>query len=406
MNMKKFVAESMREALSEVKKELGENAVILKTRKLPGTGFPFSGTSIEVTAAIDDESVAKSAFNPITVGKPGVYGRPRPSCIIDSSEQVEIRPWTPPVISRSGRSAVSDKDDARYAEIREDIRNLSAMVKSVITSVREKSPKSADSGEFTGGWAVLYKRLVDSEVKPAIAGSLIKNLQASGIISEALAESKMADLLSGNFTVAGPIKCKANGPVVAVFVGPTGSGKTTTIAKLAAHCRLSRKKKVSIITADTYRIAAIDQIRTFADIVKVGLHVVFSPEEAVAALAMCADDDLVFIDTAGRSQRNTEHMAELKDLLATIHPDEVHLVMSATTKDSDLIDTVNRYRDLGINRLLFTKLDETVHVGNVFNTVSTSGIPVSFFSQGQSVPDDIELAQPVSFVKRLWEGNP
>ena len=162
---------------------------------------------------------------------------------------------------------------------------------------------------------------------------------------------------------------------------------------------------MSIITADTYRIAAIEQIRTFADIVKVGLQVVFSSEEIPAAMRECAEDDLVFVDTAGRSQRNTEHMEELKGLIDTLHPDEVHLVLSATTKDSDLLDIVKRYKSININRLLFTKLDETVKVGSIFNLVSEVKIPVSYFTFGQSVPDDIELARPAGFVARLWEDN-
>ena len=159
------------------------------------------------------------------------------------------------------------------------------------------------------------------------------------------------------------------------------------------------------MTADTYRIAAIDQIRTFAEIVDIGLQVVFSPEEVSDALESCENDDIVFIDTAGRSQRNTEHMRDLESFLEVMHPDETHLVLSATTKDSDLNDTIKRYKDLNVNRLLFTKLDETARLGNVFNIVSNSGIHVSYLTSGQSVPDDIELAQAGRFIQRLLEGS-
>jgi flagellar biosynthesis protein FlhF len=190
-----------------------------------------------------------------------------------------------------------------------------------------------------------------------------------------------------------------------VFVGPTGSGKTTTLAKLAAHACLQRKKKVSIITADTYRIAAIEQIRVFADIIKADLHVLFSPDEIPAAIQACASSDLVFVDTAGRSPHSMEHMEELKKYIDGLQPGEVHLVLSATTKDSDLRDSVERFRAVGANRLLFTKLDETRTVGNIYNTVNASGMPVSFLTSGQSVPDDIELAQPARFAQRLWEGT-
>jgi flagellar biosynthesis protein FlhF len=192
---------------------------------------------------------------------------------------------------------------------------------------------------------------------------------------------------------------------VVAFVGPPGAGKTTTLAKLAAHCCINKGKSVSIITADTYRIAAIEQIRMFADIVKIGLQVVFSPDEIPQALEASSNSEVVFVDTAGRSQRNQEHMEDLRKFLDVLRPDEVHLVLSASTKDSDLLDTIRRYKNMSVNRLLFTKIDETVRLGNVLNVVSESGIPVSYFTMGQSVPDDIELAQAGKFVQQLWEGG-
>ena len=411
MRIKKYVAKTMREALVEIKNELGESAVILKTRKMPGGGFPFGGNDIEVTAAIDEDAVARPkpqpAFPPLKLDKPGTYARPRPSCIVDTAQPFDIRPWKPPVLGAKAKSdpapKVVEKEEHRYSELKEDLKQLTDMVQSVLKS---GATSTSNEGGFGGGWSLLYKRLIDSEVLPDTASKLIKTLESGvGAPPDGEAEAKMLELLRNQFPVSGPIKCKKRGPMVVAFAGPTGSGKTTTLAKLAAHCCLSKNKRVSLITADTYRIAAIDQIRTFADIVKVELQVVFSPEEVPAALGACVNDDLVFVDTAGRSQRDAAHMEELKIMLGAIHPDEVHLVMSATTKDSDLLETVKRYREVGANRLIFTKLDETAHVGNIFNVVAASAMPVSFFAFGQSVPDDIELAQSARFVQRLWEGS-
>jgi flagellar biosynthesis protein FlhF len=251
---------------------------------------------------------------------------------------------------------------------------------------------------------VLYKRLVHAEVKPVIAERLVGSMKSDeAALTNGKAEEKLISLLKGHFPATGPIKCNKRGPRLVTLVGPTGSGKTTTIAKLVAHCCLGKKRKVSIITADTYRIAAIDQIRAFADIVKVPLHTVFSVGELRPALAACLNDDLVFIDTAGRSRTEESHMKELENVLRIMRPDEVHCVVSATTKDSDLLATVGQYRAIGADRLLFTKLDETMHIGNIFNTTSESGMPASFFTTGQSVPEDIELAQPGRFVQRLWQ---
>lgn len=412
----------MREALLDIKKDLGESAVILKTRRMNPTAFSFGSKDIEVTAAVEDDSAMapppRSAFPEIAMaGKSdsGVYRKPRTSCVVENAELVELRAWKPPVMASAGKKAQApaeevESNDVRYKELKEDLKNLTTMV----TSVLKKGSVTTEGG-FSGGWSVLYKKLIDSEVRPDIAAGLIKSLQNGiGSSSESLtngasgdnpAEKKMLELLRGQFPVAGPIKCKNKRPAVVAFTGPTGAGKTTTIAKLVAHCCLNKNKKVSIITADTYRIAAIEQIRVFADIVKVDLQVVFSPEEVGQALAACADSDLVFVDTAGRSPHNADHMEELKRYLAELHPDEVHLVVSSTTKDSDLRDAVDRYREAGADRLIFTKLDETRTVGNIFNTVKTNFMPVSFLAFGQNVPDDIELAQPARFVTRLWKGN-
>ena len=412
MKIKKYVAKTMREALIEIRNELGESAIILKTRKFPGKGFPFSGTDIEVTAAIDDGAMPQPAFPeinvkgavPLCVPETGVYNRPRTSCIVDTAEPVAVKAWRPPVVRtvkyrEAAQPVASGKDDSEIIGLKEDIRQLADLVKTIVKNGGKKV-----EGGFNGGWGVLYRRLVDSEVKPVIAAHLIERMvDGEAALANGGAEEKMVELLKSHFPSSGPIRCKKNGPRMVAFVGPTGAGKTTTIAKLVAHCCLGKKRRVSIITADTYRIAAIEQIRAFADIVKVRLHVVFTPAEIKAALAACVHDDLVFIDTAGRSCLEAGHFAELKTMLDAMHPDEIHCVVSATTKDSDLKATVERYGSIGANRLLFTKLDETMHVGNVFNTISETRMPASFFTFGQSVPDDIELAQPARFVQRLWE---
>lgn len=415
----------MREALIDIKQDLGESAVILKTRKMNANAFSFGDKDIEVTAAVEEDSSSspKAAFPAIKIDQPGtgVYKKPRPSCIIENAELVGTqgtRAWNPPVFSSTGGrpGPVTKKNDAGYHELKEDLKNLTDLVSTILKKGSDASVGASTSAPDTmpgDGWSVLYKRLIDSEVRADIAASLITGLKSSGInapagmrtAADTGSETRMQELLRGQFPVAGPIKCRKKGPAVIAFAGPTGSGKTTTLAKLVAHCLLNKNKKVSIITADTYRIAAIEQIRVFADIVKADLHVVFSPEEVGPALTACAESDLVFVDTAGRSPHNAGHMDELKRYLTALHPDEVHLVASATTKDSDLRHTVERYREVGANRLLFTKLDETATVGNIFNTVNTCGMPVSFFTYGQSVPDDIELAQPARFVRRLWEGN-
>ena len=460
MRVKKYVAKSMREALLQIKEELGEDAVILKTSKVQKNIFGLGPDEIEVTAAIDEDAAVpkKPEFPPLHMAAAdsgiagagsnagigtdtGVYGRSRQP--VKPEPAMPVRPYVPPrqspyalpqdkntgkiggidtsadtgryqrqpfgVKAEQFQAAPIKTDQDELSVIKAGMQELQELVKTVLTGggmnmIGPGSP-SAPPTYSNSGWDAFIRRLTDSEVKPAIAKKLVDSIRGSSPVTEAELEKKLVDALSAQFPTSGPLKLKKDAPLVVAFVGPTGSGKTTTLAKLAAHCCFNKSKKISIITADTYRIAAIEQIRMFADIVSVGLQVVFSPDEIPDALAACDSSDVVFVDTAGRSQRNKEHMEELRLLVDMLRPDETHLVLSATTKDSDLADMVHNYRNIRINRLLFTKLDETARLGNIFNIVSELGIPVSYFTVGQSVPDDIELAQAGKFVKKLMEGR-
>lgn len=404
----------MREALMQIKNELGEEAIILKTRKLPRKVFPLgSQEEVEVTAAIDESVTAQPHMAPISMASTGVYRRPKSASSIidpDSFDAPVIRTWEPPRTESPQNDRMAPvprrendrREQREMMELKENVRELQGMVKGILTNSTQQSTEA-----FTGGWAVLNKKLIESEVRESVAGELLRQLDVhDGTLNDLQATKKFTAAMATALPVSGPLKLKKHGPLVVTFIGPTGSGKTTTLAKLAAHCCINKKKKVSIITADTYRIAAIEQIRMFADIIKVNIQVVFSPEEIGSVIRECSNDDIILVDTAGRSQRNHEHMDDLRLFMTALHSDEVHLVLSATTKDSDLIECINRYKPLGVNRLLFTKLDETGKVGNILNSVYTCKIPVSYLTTGQSVPDDIELAHASRFTERLFEGSP
>jgi flagellar biosynthesis protein FlhF len=393
----------MREALSQIKQDLGDDAMILKTRKIPRKMFTIgSQDEIEVTAAIEDSAVKPSApMTPLSIKDPGVYGRSmnlqKP---VTSKPSVEVPPAPLPKATGAAPAQQTPMDRLRIMEMREDIREIKDLMKSIL-----QPGDAATAGGYAGPWAVLYKRMIDADVQPAVMEELIRTMKADKSVPDADIEKKFIRVLGEQFPVAGPIQEKPGGPCIVAFVGPTGAGKTTTLAKLAAHYSLNLKSSVSLITADTYRIAAIEQIRTFADIVNIELQVVFSPEEIPDAVASCSHNRFIFVDTAGRSQRSSEHLLELEKYMIALRPDEIHLVLSASTKESDLLHVIQQYKKMGVNRLLFTKLDETLRLGNVFNTVRTSGIPVAYLTTGQNVPEDIELAQPGRFIQKLWEGS-
>ncbi len=183
-------------------------------------------------------------------------------------------------------------------------------------------------------------------------------------------------------------------PRTIALIGPTGVGKTTTIAKLAANFKLKQNKSVALITLDTYRIAAVDQLRTYAAIIGVPLHVVLSRDELVQAQQKCLDADIVLIDTAGRSQKDDQKLKELADFIDAATPHEVHLVLSSTCSQQVLLQTIERFSDIRTDRIIFTKLDEAVTCGVLLNVARKVNKKLSYITTGQEVPHHIEAGQP------------
>jgi flagellar biosynthesis protein FlhF len=189
------------------------------------------------------------------------------------------------------------------------------------------------------------------------------------------------------------------------LVGPTGGGKTTTIAKLAADFALLQHKKVALITADAYRIAAVEQLKVYAEIIGVPLQVATTPGEMAAAARRCRPYDVVLVDTAGRSQRNEAQMKELAALVQAGGGDEVHLVLPAPTNSRDAMDVVRGFGGVGIDRLIFTKLDETTAFGTIANVAMKTSLPLSYVTHGQDVPEDIAVADAGKIVELIIGGS-
>ena len=252
----------------------------------------------------------------------------------------------------------------------------------------------------------VYLELIQSEVADEIARDLIektqKQMPADQLSNINLVRKKIAEVMDRMINTAGPIARNLNTTArVVALIGPTGVGKTTTIAKLAANFKLRQNKKVGLITIDTYRIGAVDQLRMYAEILDVPLKVVLTPTELTEAVEMMKDMDVVLIDTAGRSQNDQIKLRELQTFLTAANPHEVHLVLSSTAHHSHMLSAAEKFKTLGVDRVIFTKLDEAISFGVVLSVIRKLDASLSYITTGQNVPDDIEVGNGQRLAKLL-----
>lgn len=368
MNVKTFRAKTMRQALEQIRRELGPDAAVLHSRELNGglLGRWVFGRQVEVSASA------------------GVNVPSRlPASLQEASA---IQPAHLDVDYRSQYRA-----DFRH-QVSDQLDELQAMVEKLCQRSAATPQHDLPESMFH-----VFTDMIEADVEEPIARALVDRVRANSVSQELsdplLVKSRVAQLLEDEIQVTGPIATVDGKCRVVALVGPTGVGKTTTIAKLAANLRLREKRRVGLITVDTYRVAAVEQLRTYADIIDLPMEVVATPREMRQAVARMADLDLVLMDTAGRSPRDEVKIQELKSLLGEANPDDVHLVLSATAGAKSLAATAERFAEVGTTALLLSKLDETTSFGHLISLVRQCRLPVSYLTDGQNVPDDIQVAQ-------------
>lgn len=256
----------------------------------------------------------------------------------------------------------------------------------------------------TGAYPALRTRLRTQGVSSRLIEDLIRDIPDLSEWGEAArpiqAEAIARELITGRIAVSGAIQLTPGALKTVALVGPTGVGKTTTIAKLAAQFALLERKKTALLTIDVYRIAAIEQLKTYGQIMGVPVFAAHEASEIADVLERCRDYDLLLVDTAGRSQLNGAQVMELKPFLDALQC-ETHLVLSASTKEEDLLESARRFSATRVDRLLFTKLDETSSYGSLLNVADKTGAPLSYLTMGQRVPEDIEVAHGMAIAGRI-----
>jgi flagellar biosynthesis protein FlhF len=320
-----------------------------------------------------------------------------PESLAEPAVEYAFHTPTPPYDNSVAPAGIEADYRARY---RDDFRRQVAGQLDELHAMVEKlceQAASAPAHDLPEALFHVFTNLIEAEVDESTAREWIDRLRNEGVprsLDDAsLVMGRVAEYLESEISVSGPITTDANKCHVVALVGPTGVGKTTTIAKLAANYRLREKRRVGLITVDTYRVAAVEQLRTYADIIDLPMEVVATPREMREAVARMSHLDLVLMDTAGRSPRDEVRIQELKSMLAEAEADEVHLVLSSTAGAKSLISTAERFADVGTTAALLTKIDEAHSLGHLVSLVRSMPLPVSYLTDGQNVPDDIQVAR-------------
>ncbi|WP_447977059.1 flagellar biosynthesis protein FlhF [Candidatus Nitrospira bockiana] len=398
MKIKTFQALTMQDALKAIKAELGPEAVIISTKQVSQGTSRFgllSRTMVEVTAAVDVEPARPARGR---VDQPARVQDERPS--FDQVLRASLHTKTGPAPGkRSSPAEVQAEEGRGWADVLEELKQIRECLG--VTTAETRRPV-APKGEAD------IAPLVRIGLDPATAEGLIHDAaERWGRAREQSCDEWrrcLVQAIAARVKTSGPVLSPDERRKIVILVGPTGVGKTTTIAKLAAHYRLQEHRSVALITLDTYRLAAVEQLRTYANLIGVGLDVALTRREALESMARRRDAELILIDTAGRSPRDASGLAELRELISFDAPLEVHLVVSATTRERDLLENMGRYRQLPISRLLVTKMDETGCFGGIVELIRQTGLPVSYLSRGQRVPEDLEAAQPETLADLVLTG--
>jgi flagellar biosynthesis protein FlhF len=365
----------MQQAMDVIKRELGSDAVILDSRKVKKKGLRhiFSKPDLEVMVAYEPEKTPSA----------------RKITQLQPKAPLEKRDASPSGQQKKGSVQTNFTDD-RFELLDKRIDSLDKMIANFINKF--SYVKRDITNDYCDSVEELFMKLVENQVREELAHSIAKETEAimkkqPGVSAREIMEQLIIEQLQP----PQPIVHRKFKQKIVLVMGPTGVGKTTSIVKLAANFTLKHKKKVGIINTDTYRIGAQEQLKTYADILDIPLNVVYQPEEFTDAIETLADRDIIFIDTAGKKPGDERHKIELLDIIRCTQPEDVLLCVAASTAFSSVKEIIDTYAFVAGYKLLVTKIDETKYHGSILNISWYADRPLAYFTNGQNVPDDLEL---------------
>ncbi len=416
MRIKKFEGETLQDALSKVKKDFGSEAVILHTKKYRRGGvFGVFGKEItEVTAGIDINVEPRQEKQVLTMPQPPKQQYAKPA----ETQNISVKPTYLETYRKNQAQALeimaniktpdellTVKNDTLLRELNEGRVSLGSQAR-----ISRDITSSVAGTVLKTGLARIQKQLIDNGVEESIVFRILQNINSSlsdaQIGNKQFMDNYLFDYIANMIQVSGPVTINPGITKIIALIGATGVGKTTTLAKLAAKFALLEGKRVVMVSADTYRIAAEAQLKKYGDIMGIPVEIVLTPQDFKKVINKHMDKDIILFDTAGRSPRNKKHLMELKEFLDVHSPIETHIVISAVTKYYDALSIINNFGMVPIHRILFTKLDETKNYGILLNlSVGSGGIPLSYITTGQTVPDDMETADQATITRLVLKGD-
>lgn len=364
MQIKKYVAPTLKEATQQMKNELGLEAIILGTRVIEGDKRYGMKKMYEITAGIDQPIKEKS---------------------------------------------VSKKSDEVIDNYKTELEKLSQKIfeqqnDKTATTVKNKIEKQSTE-KLENEIEIILDKLQENEVQKNILKTISKHLKDSAsFIENSNLENYLISSLASMIKTTN-FKVLKNKLTKIALVGPTGVGKTTCIAKLAVVSKIIHKLKVGLISIDTYRLGAIDQLRIFSEISDIEMAVAYQPEDMPKLLKKFKNKELVFIDTVGRNQKAKESLDSIKKFLDAAQVDETILVLNSTTSTKTLNDVAEKFKALNYNSVIFSKIDEAVTFGNILNISHNHDIPIMFLTNGQVIPDDILSVNPTFLANLVYSGK-
>ncbi|MDF2608566.1 MAG: hypothetical protein K0R92_40 [Lachnospiraceae bacterium] len=397
MIIKKYQASTETEAIMLAKEDLGKDAIVMNIKTISPRGFYklFRKPSVEITAAIDEQGSVPIEKKDVAVEKSSKKLNPN---IIYDEEPLQPSKEVQNAEKESYTSAIEKK-----------LNNLQDLLekKLVENQTEEKVEKEEDKNLVF--IQLIYNQLIRNEVDEKYVNQILGEVE-NKIKNDASLDNILASIYQKIILKLGQpqtIAVEEGKTKFIFFVGPTGVGKTTTIAKIASSLKLVNKAKVALLTSDTYRIAAVEQLRTYANILNIPMKVIYSPTEMQNIREEYKGYDIVLIDTAGRSHKVKEQRDDIEKLIHTVDREyrETYLVLSATTKYADMIKITEAYSLITDYRLIFTKLDETSSIGNILNIKMFTNAELSYTTWGQNVPDDIGKLDTQNTAKQLLGGS-